>query len=149
MNCILEFIACLVEAMRWIHIVPKRMVNSVDAHFHYHKKIPLFLRKKMAGNGEPLTGHLVKVSQHLGLIAGAKIAYVHNVFADETRNFVFELGRMCVIASDIGSQKISDQQSIEWLGRIGSGSTDDNRVITTSYKEGIIAVVYSTVRLAS
>src|SRR5207247_9442709 len=117
MNCILEFIACLVEAMRWIHIVPKRMVNSVDAHFHYHKKIPLFLRKKMAGNLEPLTGHLVNVSQHLGLIAGAKIAYVSNVFAVKTRNLVFELGLMCVLASDMGSQNISDQHSVERYGR--------------------------------
>ena len=62
----------------------------------------------MAGDFEALTGHFINVSQDLGFVARAKIAYIHNILTDDTRNLVFELGRMCVIAGDIGSQKVTD-----------------------------------------
>ena len=48
-NCAFESVASLVEPMRWIHIIPKRMVNSVDAHFHHHEIVPIFLAKEVAG----------------------------------------------------------------------------------------------------
>ena len=106
-NCVLELVAGLVEAMSWIHIIPKRMVNSVYAHFHHHKIIPIFLCKKMAGELEALSGHLINVSQDLILVAGAKIPHIQNIFPNYTRNFIFEFGRMCVIAARIWSQKVS------------------------------------------
>ena len=125
------------------------MVNSVDAHFDHHEKIPLFFRKKMAGELEALTGHFINVSQHLFLIAGAKIPHIHNIFSDDTRDFVFEFGRMCVIAGDIGSEKISDQQSIEWLRRICSGYADDNRAFPISRKNVPNSVLFYGERICN
>ena len=43
-NRILKFVAGLVEAMSRVHIVPKRMVDTVHAHLNYHEIIPIFLR---------------------------------------------------------------------------------------------------------
>ena len=118
------------------------MVNSIDAHFDHHKKIPLFFRKKVAGDLETLSRHLINVSQDLRFVARAKIPYIHNIFADDTRNFVLKLRWMRVIAADIGSQKVSDQQSIECLRWIRPRYADDNRALTSSRKDVPNAVLF-------
>ena len=146
-NCILELIAGLIEAMRWIHVIPKCMVNSIHTHFYHHKKIPIFLCKKMAGDLKTLSGHLINVSQDLGLVAGAKIPHIQNILSNHAGNFIFELGRMCVIAADVGGQKVADQQAIEWSGWIRSWHADDNRTLPTSREDIPHSVLFDRKRI--
>ena len=102
-NRILKFVAGLVEAMSRIHIVPKRMVDTVHAHLNYHEIVPIFLRQQMPRELEALPGHLVNICQNLLLIAGSKIAHIQNILADHPLNLLFEFRRMRVLAGYVGS----------------------------------------------
>src|SRR5882762_3797376 len=103
MNRVLKFIPRYVETMSGIHIVPKRMVNTVHAHLNHHEKIPIFLRQQMPRELEALPSHLVNIRQNLLLVAGSKIAHIQNIFADNPLNLMFEFRRMRVLAGYVWS----------------------------------------------
>jgi len=83
---------------------------------------------------EALSGHLIDVSQDLILVARPKIPHIQNILSNYARNFIFEFGRMCVIAARIWSQKVADQQSVKWSRWVRSRYADDNRSLPTSRK---------------
>ncbi len=88
------------------------MVDAVGPHLHHHKIVPVFAGEEMAGEMETFPRHLVNVGQDFFLVAGAEIADIENVFADDLLDLFFQLGRIGVFTCGVRSKEVRHHHAI-------------------------------------
>src|SRR2546430_17152937 len=74
------------------------MVNTVSTHLNEHEEVPVFLHNPLFDELKTLLGHGINLAQRIFFILCGEIRHIHQVFTNDSFNFLHHGSGICIRA---------------------------------------------------